>query len=104
MRGSADIVVCVLIGIACGALMASAIATDMKPKGDDMTEYPREWEEVSDQTLRLKVPEGWVVQVEQYVIEYDKHDNKIPKFLTTAVCFVPDPEHKWKLEDSKPQN
>lgn len=53
--------------------------------------YPRKWEEISDSeglTARLKVPGGWIVQ--QSNLNFG-----------TAMCFVPDPDYKWILEDTE---
>ena len=49
--------------------------------------YSREWEKVSHMFTRLRVPGGWVVNAW----------NEDNDFL----CFVPDADHQWVLEDEQ---
>ncbi len=54
--------------------------------------YPRKWEEVNSYPyfFRLQVPGGWLVAVELHE--------------TTSVCFSPDPNHEWILEQETKEN
>lgn len=54
-----------------------------------MTKYPRKWEIIRHGSYRLKVPGGWLVSSEIFETEYP----------ATSVCFFPDPENLWELED-----
>jgi hypothetical protein len=54
--------------------------------------FPREWEEVTDYTSRLKVYGGWVV------CEWCWGENGD---ASNSICFVPDHEHLWKLEEER---
>ena len=46
--------------------------------------FPRIWEKIDEAgTMRLKVFGGWVI--------YSSWEG------TETMCFVPDPDHKWKL-------
>ena len=58
----------------------------------EQEKYPREWEVFTTwwnnghyDVARLKVFGGWIVQVE----------------ASHNPCFVPDPDHKWVLEEEK---
>lgn len=42
---------------------------------------------------RLKVPGGWIVTEESGP---EKHGP-----FATSMCFVPDPNHEWELEDER---
>ena len=44
-------------------------------------------------TKRMKVSDGWIVRYESYSILY------LFLGLRNTMVFVPDPEHKWNLEE-----
>jgi hypothetical protein len=59
-------------------------------KREDQIEFlknfpPSPWENIdgNNYTLRMYVPTGWVVCR--------------PIYRSAAMCFVPDPQHEWKL-------
>lgn len=52
-----------------------------------MTKYPREFEEFSRGHFRMQVHGGWIVEQTNPV---------------AGMLFVPDPTHKWFLEEVKP--
>ena len=56
--------------------------------------YPREWEEISNGTSRMKVPREWIVSDIQYGPVVD--ETEFP--VSSSMVFVPDPLHEWKLE------
>lgn len=49
-------------------------------------EYSREWEKINTKAYRLRTPTGWLVSI----LDVD-----------ISVCFVPDPNFEWKLEELK---
>jgi hypothetical protein len=49
--------------------------------------YDREWEFIDSCTRRMEVPAGWIVQ------DIDTSGG--------AMCFVPDPDHAWRLAKEK---
>ncbi len=52
--------------------------------------YPWKWEYIKEGGFnRLKVPNGWVIYMKE---PGDKE-------ISTALCFVPDANHEWELED-----
>lgn len=57
-----------------------------------LKKYPRQWEEVGSYPyfFRLQVHGGWLVAAEF-------HDD-------TTICFVPDPNHEWNLEENPKQD
>jgi len=59
---------------------------DVKEREQDKASliYSRETERVNLSLLRLTMPGGWLVLAEN----------------STSICFVPDPERKWKLKDA----
>ena len=61
----------------------------MDPYRDDAREvFPRKLESVNgDSIYRLRVFGGWVVKYSGY--------------SCGGICFVPDPEHRWILEEKK---
>lgn len=60
--------------------------------------YSRQWKLVNREgdnekmasTMRLKVHGGWIVRT---------YDEKFGYYLSTAMCFMPDPEHVWYVKD-----
>lgn len=59
-----------------------------------MTAFPRVWERVDDDTMRMRVPSGWLVRVDVCQHSSVLHAS-IPQ--RTALCFVPDEGHLWEL-------
>ena len=55
--------------------------------------YPREWEEIDTYSERLKVAGGWVIRC--WLRQSDLFANS----TALQMLFVPDPQHKWELED-----
>ena len=51
------------------------------------------WEKIDWETMRLKVPGGWIVN---HVSDNGKM-SQTPEhqIVSESSCFVPDPEHKW---------
>ena len=49
-------------------------------------------------TERLKVPGGWVVSRETWIVP-PVDDGPSAPTTALALCFVPDSGHKWELED-----
>jgi hypothetical protein len=50
--------------------------------------YPREWEEIDEDTDRLKTPNGWIVR--SYLSGSSIHQ-----------VIINDPDHEWVLEDEE---
>ena len=58
--------------------------------------YPRKWEKVSEATIRLKVPGGWLVETFQSAsLNYHSVSTSV------SIVFLPDPHHEWILEEKK---
>jgi len=57
----------------------------------------RKWERVEGHTFRLKVPGGWIVQIYNCELSPDGSDLN-PS--SPALCFCPDPNHEWLLEEN----
>ena len=57
-----------------------------------------DWETIDGFHFRLMVPGGWVFKVlEDVVHETDR--GKLPGWdWRPAICFIPDPNHEWKIE------
>jgi len=53
------------------------------------------WEAVNDETRRLKVYGGWIVETVT-LLHYED-----PPTLTASAVFVPDAEHLWKIVKPK---
>jgi len=75
-----------------------------KGGAEDMTEYSREWEEVNEDTERLRHPDGWSMCRSRFAKSQATPPGALKPITTgvsmTMTCwFVPDPEHKWILED-----
>lgn len=51
--------------------------------------YPRKWEEISMNTMRLRVPRGWLVSV------------RADESSDPQITFLSDPLGDWELEDPK---
>ena len=51
------------------------------------------WEYIDELHLRAAIPDGWLVKSYAYF-----QDSNI---YHVAMCFVPDPEHKWSLNGDK---
>jgi len=59
-----------------------------------------EWQQISRKTSRAKVIGGWLI------LDIQTKETRTPEFWATAVrksvgnalCFVPDIDHKWKLD------
>lgn len=56
------------------------------------------WEQVDSTSWRAEVPGGWVLKVYGDFDPWDDHAVENPHF---AICFIPDPAHRWELEDDK---
>lgn len=56
--------------------------------------YPRKWENIGTGIRRLKVPNGWLVQV----FTDNSVDEGTPSSVSTAITFVSDTTHTWELE------
>jgi len=54
--------------------------------------YPREWEKVSTDSERRACVGGWQVRETAWDYQAD-----VP--VATALSFLPDPTHRWKLAD-----
>lgn len=63
---------------------------------------PLVWEEIDPWHKRLSVPGGWVLKTFEDVI-HDKSDGGRGMVSgwdwRVAMCFIPDPEHEWKIKD-----
>ena len=54
--------------------------------------FEEEWEIVNDDTRRLRVPKGWIVNVYTTIIS-----NGQTIHAANCLEFVPDAEHQWEL-------
>lgn len=55
--------------------------------------YPREWEQINDNTERLRLHGGWALHTYRHQIVMDKF------FVNSeALEFIPDPKGLWVLE------
>jgi len=63
--------------------------------------FSREWERVEGHTFRLKVPGGWLVQIYNCELSPDG-SNLNPS--SPGLCFYPDPNHEWLLEEERKEN
>ena len=52
------------------------------------------WEDIGEETKRLKVPGGWLVRSN---ISYIGS-------VSVALTYVPDPDHSWQLNDKKKES
>lgn len=71
---------------------------DKKNKDGDEV-FPREWEEINENTYRLKVAGGYLVKVveRKYVpAELGKGRHEV---VALQLGFVPDDTDRWKLEE-----
>jgi hypothetical protein len=58
--------------------------------------YPREWERVTDDMNRMKIFGGWIICL------YDLTINGGIEWWNLRAAFpVPDPDHKWVLEEER---
>lgn len=53
------------------------------------------WEQIDNCTWRAEVPGGWVLK-----IYHDYWPDPTPEYPHFAICFIPDPAHRWELEDA----
>ncbi|MBU4311913.1 MAG: hypothetical protein KJ706_04275 [Candidatus Omnitrophica bacterium] len=63
-----------------------------------MKKYPRKWENVNKGTDRLMVVGGWILSVEASTTT---PNGTAGVAVSETLCFVPDPDHTWELEDEK---
>ena len=54
--------------------------------------YPREYERVTSNLQRMKVPGGWLVKT--HVISIGVADS-------IAMAFIPDPNYDWKFKEEE---
>ena len=59
--------------------------------------YSRKWEKISQDTLRLMVFGGWLVRSQDAYTIGDSEATPIE----LGICFVPDPNHQWILEEGE---
>ena len=59
------------------------------------------FERIDNEHQRAKVPGGWIVKAFGEVMTqlHPGHNASDGYEWRIAMCFVPDPEHKWQLED-----
>jgi hypothetical protein len=58
------------------------------------------WEQVDNYTQRAKVVGGWIVKVSEDVIHYTEYNGLQSGWdWRIAICFVPDQNYSWKLEE-----
>ena len=59
------------------------------------------WEQVDPYTFRMQVPGGWVIKclenIHHFYPETGREDDVSEYDFRIAVCFVPDPNHEWRL-------
>lgn len=62
------------------------------------------WEQIDDYHLRAKVIGGWIVKAYEDVMHQDPNEEDqwdSGYDYRVAICFVPDQNHEWKLEEDK---
>ena len=58
-----------------------------------------DWEMIDGWHYRLKVPGGWVLKVLEDIFHYPGINDRGTGFdWRIAICFIPDPDHLWKVE------
>ena len=67
----------------CLVVLLMLVSCSSSVKKDSSAVKNDLWEEVSEYTYRMRVPTGWVVKTYR------------------GCCFVPDPQHEWKLSEVK---
>lgn len=57
--------------------------------------YPREWERLAEKSVlsRLRIHGGWLVFMKESI------GARNGVAMTSALTFIPDPNHEWILED-----
>ena len=60
--------------------------------------YSRKWEPIDNYSHRLETPGGWVVQTQ--FGDLDSHGAHGGSTYSQSICFVPDPDKLWVLEES----
>lgn len=59
------------------------------------------WEEIDDYHQRAKVFGGWLVKTFVNVSHYTEYNGMQDGWdWRVAMCFVPDPSHKWIVEEA----
>lgn len=56
------------------------------------------WEKVAKRTARLKVIDGWLV-LHQCSGSMQSPHGSVSYALSESMCFVPDNNHLWKIEN-----
>lgn len=60
-----------------------------------------EWEDIDFYHKRTKVFGGWLVKAYEDVFRESNYSrNQYGKDWRIAMCFVPDPNHEWKIGES----
>lgn len=58
-----------------------------------------EWEQIDTVTSRAKVFGGWMVRISEPVTHHTPNGLQDGWDWRTSLCFIPDPNHEWKLEE-----